>query len=121
MEGPVRRDRRTPGTGYVRWFHDLGLEDVSLVGGKTASLGELSRLLAGMPVGMPDGFAITARAYGDALTEAAAWDRLEPLLAGLDVTDVQDLARRAEAARLIVHDATAGDALRREIVEAFLF
>lgn len=119
MEGPVRRDRRTPGTGYVRWFHDLGLEDVSLVGGKTASLGELSRLLAGAPVGMPNGFAITARAYRDALTEAAARDRLEPLLAGLDVTDVQDLARRAEAARLIVHDATAGDALRREIVEAF--
>ena len=114
---PLGRD--APRSDHVRWFSELGLEDVPLVGGKTASLGELFRLLAGAKVGIPDGFAITAAAYRDALTEAGAWPRLEALLAGLDVEDVEDLARRAEAARSIVYAATAGDALRLEIARAF--
>ncbi|MDP1737561.1 MAG: phosphoenolpyruvate synthase [Caulobacter sp.] len=119
MDRHARRDRDTPGAGHVRWFHELGLEDVAVVGGKTASLGELSRLLAGAGVGIPDGFAITAGAYRDALTEAGVGPELESLLAGLDVADVEDLARRAETARSIVYAATAGEALRQEIVAAF--
>jgi pyruvate,water dikinase len=104
---------------YIRWFEDLGLGDVPTVGGKTASLGELYRLLGRAEVSAPNGFAITARAYRDALTEADAWDRLKSLLAGLDVRDVEDLARRAEAARAIVHAATGGEPLRRQILDAF--
>ncbi|MBI5942655.1 MAG: phosphoenolpyruvate synthase [Caulobacterales bacterium] len=119
MNRSARRDRAIPRTRHVRWFNDLGLDNVALVGGKTASLGELSRLLAGAEVGIPNGFAITAEAYRDALAQAGAAGRLRSLLAGLDVTDVEDLARRAEAARSVVYEATAGEALRREIVEAF--
>ncbi len=111
--------RVTPAPDYIRWFDSLGLDDIPLVGGKTASLGELYRLLATAKVGMPNGFAITARAYRDALGAAGALEPLRSLLAGLDITDVQDLARRAEAARAIVYAATGGDALRRGISAAF--
>ena len=51
---------------YIRWFSDLGVADVAMVGGKTASLGELYSALSGEGVKVPNGFAITAQAYRDA-------------------------------------------------------
>ena len=50
---------------YVRWFSDIGVDDVPLVGGKNASLGEMYRELAARGVRVPNGFAITAQAYAD--------------------------------------------------------
>jgi len=47
---------------FVRWFSDVGLPDVGLVGGKNASLGESIRSLSPLGVRVPDGFAITAEA-----------------------------------------------------------
>ena len=48
---------------FVRWFREIGLRDVALVGGKNASLGELYRELTGTGVRIPNGFAITAEGY----------------------------------------------------------
>ena len=47
-------------SGYIRSFLEIGLQDVGLVGGKTASLGELYSTLASEGVAVPNGFAITA-------------------------------------------------------------
>ena len=103
----------------IRWFADLGADDVPLVGGKTASLGELHAALSGAGVAVPAGFAITAQAYRDALTEAGAWAPLHQLLDGLDKSDVALLAARAAAARQIVYAATGGEDLRRQITAAY--
>ena len=48
---------------YIRWFEQIGIEDVPLVGGKNASLGEMIRELAPQGIKVPNGFAITAEAY----------------------------------------------------------
>jgi phosphoenolpyruvate synthase/pyruvate phosphate dikinase len=55
-------------SNYIRWFKDLGAGDVDQVRGKTASLGELYSALSDSDVAVPEGFAITASAYRDALT-----------------------------------------------------
>ncbi|SMO63209.1 phosphoenolpyruvate synthase [Fodinibius sediminis] len=47
----------------VRWFQDLSMEDVGSVGGKNASLGEMSRNLAPLGIKIPDGFAVTSKSY----------------------------------------------------------
>jgi pyruvate,water dikinase len=91
---------------YVRWFNTIRLEDVPLVGGKNASLGELYHELGDVGVRVPNGFALTAGSYDDALTQADAWPALHRLLDGLDVTDVATLADRAARARTLVYDAT---------------
>lgn len=109
----------TDHAGYIRLFETLGLDDVALVGGKTAALGELYRLLANGSVATPNGFAVTARAYRDALTEAGAWAPLGDLLASLDLNDVESLARIAARARALVYDATGGEVLRQAIAGAF--
>ena len=59
-------------TKYIRSFLGIGLNDVGLVGGKTASLGELYSALAAEGVAVPNGFALTADAYRDALSQAGA-------------------------------------------------
>ena len=48
---------------FIRWFADITIADVPLVGGKNASLGEMVRELSSKGVKVPDGFAITAEAY----------------------------------------------------------
>ena len=48
---------------FIRWFEDLEAEDVGLVGGKNASLGEMIRTLGDKGVRVPGGFALTADAY----------------------------------------------------------
>jgi len=106
-------------SGYVRWFKEIRLEDVPLVGGKTASLGELYSALSPQDIRVPNGFALTATAYRDALTQAGAWDKLRDLLAGLDKRRLSDLAKRAAAARAIVYAATDLGDLRRQVTEAY--
>lgn len=104
---------------YIRWFRDLGMADVPLVGGKTASLGELYGALTSQGVRTPNGFAITAKAYRDALTAAGAWEPLHRLLDGLDKRDVEGLAEKAAKAREIVYDATGAPELASQILEAY--
>jgi len=107
------------GKNYVRWFAELGVDDVPLVGGKNASLGELYARLSAAHVRVPNGFALIADAYRDALSAAGAWSGLHDLLDGLDKNDVDLLAERAAQARKIVYEATDGAALKAQILEAY--
>ena len=59
-------------SGYVRFFEEFGIDDVPLVGGKNASLGEMFQKLSGQGVRVPHGFAITAQAYRYMLDKAGA-------------------------------------------------
>jgi len=104
---------------YIRWFGELSVGDVPLVGGKNASLGEMYRELTPKGVRVPNGFATTADAYRDMLTTAGAWDKLHALLDDVDKRDVQELARRAHQAREIVYGAGLSDTLRNEILQAY--
>lgn len=73
-----------------------------VAGGKNASLGEMYRQLSAKGARVPNGFAITAEAYRNVLDQTDAWPRLHAALDGLNVGDVDDLARRAQQARDIV-------------------
>jgi pyruvate,water dikinase len=103
---------------YVRWFSEIGADDVAAVGGKNASLGEMYRALSAQGIRVPNGFAITAQGYRHVLDQADAWPRLQRALAGLDVSDVADLARRAQLAREIVYSAPLPADLAAEVTEA---
>jgi pyruvate,water dikinase len=105
-------------TGYIRWFEELRLEDVPLVGGKNASLGEMYRELTTQGVRVPNGFAITAQAFRDTLTEAGAWDELHGLLDGLDKRDVKHLAEVGARCREIVYAAGLSEAVRDPVLAA---
>src|SRR5665811_2293374 len=90
----------------ISWFSHIRLADVALVGGKNASLGELYSVLSDQGIRVPNGFALTALAYRDALKAAGAWDRLHQILDTVDKTHVDVLAKCAAEARAIVYEAT---------------
>ena len=104
---------------YIRSFEETGIEDIGLVGGKNAALGELYRNLTPQGVKVPNGFAITADAYRYVLDRAKAWGPLRDALEGLKPDDMEDLARRGRRAREIVYSAPLPDDLKREIVQAY--
>ena len=106
-------------THFIRWFSDIGIAEVALVGGKNASLGEMVRELGAQGVRVPNGFAVTAEAYRYLLDQSHAWQGLHDALDGLDVKDVDDLARRAQRAREIINGAALPDDLAQEIVAAY--
>ena len=105
--------------GYVRSFEDFGIDDVPLVGGKNASLGEMLQKLSRQGVRVPHGFAVTAAAYRHMLDEAGAWDRLHAELDDIDPADVAALARKAKRAREIVYGAGLPDDLAAAILEGY--
>ncbi|HYL23148.1 MAG TPA: phosphoenolpyruvate synthase [Burkholderiales bacterium] len=102
---------------YIRFFDEISLNDVALVGGKNASLGELYRRLTASGVKVPNGFAVTADAYRLILDRAQAWAALRGALAGA-AGGVEPLARGAARAREIVRDAPFPAELAAEILEA---
>ncbi|MFZ1536502.1 MAG: phosphoenolpyruvate synthase [Chromatiaceae bacterium] len=80
-------------TEYVRWLRDLRMDDVPIVGGKNASLGEMIHHLAAVGVRVPGGFATTADAYREFLAKDGLDERIQALLDDLDVEDVAKLAQ----------------------------
>ena len=101
---------------YVRWFDEIGKNDVSTVGGKGANLGELTR--AGLPV--PPGFVVTADGYLDSMSAAGFRRLLAPaptIGSGGDATMVA--AAEASKRRSIVEGTTLSDDVRAAVVEAY--
>ena len=62
--------KKTKRGDYVLWFKEIGMDDVPIVGGKNASLGEMVQNLSSQGVRVPNGFAVTAEAYRTFLQEA---------------------------------------------------
>ena len=104
---------------YIRFFNEIRLEDVSSVGGKNASLGEMYRELTPRGVRVPNGFAITAPAYRYVLEQSGVMAQLRDALTGLRPEDVEDLARRGKRARELVYGAALPPDLREEILRAY--
>jgi pyruvate,water dikinase len=106
-------------TNYIRWFNELGIDDVPLVGGKNASLGEMYQELTPQGIQIPNGFAVTAEAYRYILDASNGWIALHEALDELNPEDVADLAKRARKARDIIYAAPLPEDLTQQIIAAY--
>ncbi len=104
---------------YIVWFDQLTMNDVGLVGGKNASLGEMISHLAQAGVTVPAGFATTTVAYREFLATNGLTDRINQLLSGLDVDDIQALAAAGKTIRGWVLNATLPGAIVQAISQAY--
>ena len=104
---------------YIRWFNELTIDDVPLVGGKNASLGEMYQELSPQGIQIPNGFAVTAEGYRYLLDQANAWEALHEALDDLNPADVADLAQRARKARDIIYAAAFPRDLEEQIIQAY--
>lgn len=101
---------------FILWFDEIGIEDISLVGGKNASLGEM---LKETKVKIPQGFAITAYAYRYTLEKAGILNNLKDVLHGLNIHDSKALDKAGEKARKLIMDCELPPELQEAISNAY--
>ena len=104
---------------YTLNFGEITLRDISRVGGKNASLGELFNAFAEKGVGVIDGFATTADAYRAMLAQGELEYELRSLVTDFDYENVEELKRRSRAARIAVLDMPMPTQLRNAIITAY--
>lgn len=104
---------------YVLDLGQVGAGDVALVGGKCASLGELFRELTTQGVRAVDGFSTTSHAYELLLETGGLRKRLQKLLKGLDVNDLDELARVGKEARTLMLETPFPPPVESAIHEAY--
>ncbi|MBU4208458.1 MAG: phosphoenolpyruvate synthase [Proteobacteria bacterium] len=104
---------------FILWFDDILIEDVALIGGKNASLGEMYQKLSSKGVAVPHGFAITSYAYRHLIKTAGIENEVIDAMAGLDTHDMKNLQERGKKVRNIIRNAEFPDDLRQAIVEAY--
>ena len=106
-------------TEYIAWLDELRLDDLERVGGKNASLGEMIGQLGGAGVSVPGGFATTAVAFEDFLSQSGLADRINQRLSTLDVDDVDSLRTAGREIRDWVSSTPFQPALQSAISDAF--
>jgi len=100
---------------FIKWFEELKIEDVPLVGGKNASLGEMIRNLGEKGVNVPGGFAITAYAYKYMIEKAGVDVKIKEILSDLDTHNVNNIAERGKKIRELIKRTPIPPELEEEI------
>lgn len=104
---------------FILWFDQIGIEDVLLVGGKNAALGEMYRALTPQGVKVPNGFAITAFAYRYFIEKSGLKEKIEGILNDLQVENIKALQNAGKTIRNLIKSATLPDELQSAIKEAY--
>ena len=104
---------------FILWFNEVGIEDVPLVGGKNASLGEMYQQLESKGIKVPNGFAITAYAYRYFLKYAGIEEEIKKILKDLDTHDLQGLMRKGREVREVITHAEIPPDLTQAIYTAY--
>jgi pyruvate,water dikinase len=100
-------------------FREVGIADISLVGGKNASLGEMLQQLTPKGINVPDGFATTAYAYRLFIEKAGLEKKLRQLFAQLDVENVIKLRQVGRQARALILHSPFPQELQEAIAQAY--
>src|SRR5438046_7720083 len=119
MNGMHDSSAMTATRPYVLDLSEVGAGDVALVGGKCASLGELCRELTQQGVRAVDGFSTTSHAYNLLLDGGGLRKKLQKLLKGLDVNDLDELARVGSEARSLVLETPFPKEIETAIIAAY--
>ena len=104
---------------FILWFDQVNNNDVSIVGGKNASLGEMYTTLTGKGIRVPNGFIVTAYAYRYFIEKEGLTSFIENELKNLDTKDIGDLQKRGKAIRDKIIEADIPKEIEIEITEAY--
>jgi pyruvate,water dikinase len=104
---------------WIRWFAETSIDDVPLVGGKNASLGEMYRELAAQGVKVPNGFSVTAEAYRYFLSETGLDQVIGDIISRLNPDDIDSLQSSGRELRHAIVSARLPEDLQAEIAAAY--
>ena len=104
---------------FILWFNELGIKDVSLAGGKNASLGEMYHTLTKKGINIPNGFAITSYAYKHLIEKSGIKNKLKKILAKLNKKNLNNLKETGKEARALILGAEFPEELKKSIIDAY--
>lgn len=104
---------------FIRWFDKLGIEDVPVVGGKNAALGEMYSNLVPLGVNVPYGFALTAEAYRHFFKKTGLDEEIKKILSDLDTHNIKNLQIRGKKVREAILKSKLPEDLEREVKIAY--
>ncbi|MDP1589108.1 MAG: phosphoenolpyruvate synthase, partial [Prosthecobacter sp.] len=104
---------------FIRWFADISIGDIPLVGGKNASLGEMFHELSSQGVKVPDGFAVTAEGYRHFMRSTGLDVRIQEILSSLDTSDMDNLQQRGSEVRHAILATPMPRDLEEEMLAAY--
>ena len=100
---------------FIKWLKELRKEDVNIVGGKGANLGEMYN--AGLPV--PNAFVVTAEAYKYFLKVSGLKRKIINILKKIDYNNPKDLEEKTAKIRELIENTEMPEEIKNEIVEAY--
>jgi len=100
---------------YILWFDQIDKTQIPLVGGKGANLGEL----ASMEMPVPEGFAVTTKAFEFFLEMNRIKDEIAKLVLACDVDDVMQLKKTSDAIKQTIVKAEYPQSVKDEIKKAY--
>jgi pyruvate,water dikinase len=104
---------------YIKKFKEIGISDIAKVGGKNSSLGEMFSKLSSKGIPVPDGFATTAHAFEDFLTQNALHSKLDELMHQLNRNNYSNLNETGAKARELMLSGELSQKLQSSIVQAY--
>jgi pyruvate,water dikinase len=104
---------------FIKNLNSISINDIPIVGGKTASLGEMYRELIPKGIKIPPGFAITADAYTALLDAGKISKKIDQLLENLDTTDFTALSTAGKEIRDMIKAVEFPHELKEEIRQAY--
>lgn len=104
---------------FIKDLSTLTIKDIPSVGGKTASLGEMTRELSPEGINIPPGFAITADAYDEVISQGQLAGKIDQLLSALDTKDVAALSQAGRSIRTMIKEIKFPETLEKEIRAAY--
>jgi pyruvate,water dikinase len=103
----------------ILWFDEIGINDVHSVGGKNASLGEMTKALVSKGVNVPFGFATTAEAYFYFMSSTGLDKQIVEVLKDLNIHDLKQLSLKGKQVRELILKSKLPQELEHEIVSAY--
>ena len=104
---------------FILWFKNINAKDVALVGGKNASLGEMQRVLVKKGINIPNGFALSAKAYWHFINTNKLKKQISDILKGLDINNMRNLQTRGEKIRGLILDAKFPQDLAKQVKKTY--
>jgi pyruvate, water dikinase len=104
---------------YIKKFSETGIRDTAKVGGKNSSLGEMFSNLSSKGIAVPDGFATTAYAFEEFLTQNALQSKLDELMHQLDKNHYDNLNETGAKARELMLAGELSSAFQSSILQAY--
>ena len=100
---------------YVKKLNELNINNIDLVGGKNASLGEMISELTDLGIKVPGGFATTSHAYQDFLNQDDLGKRINNVLNNLNVDNIEELTKTGRQIRQWILETEISSELKSEI------